>query len=110
MRQIPDSVSEVVGEVIGSHYHSHKQIEDLFTRAGAPYPIPDGSCIVKTKQWLKRCSDDPSIDALSVLGKVLEPLMGYEADSSREEKNLKEARNVLAVSLIATASGSQGVV
>lgn len=99
--RIPTPVAIVVGDVLGSYYFSHRTLDTLFVEKGAPGEPPDGSCVQKSTAWLKRASDDVRVDALRVLGGVLEELM--EADITRSlpsfdelEKQRDRVRNVLA--------------
>lgn len=46
--------------------------------SGAPGDIPNGNCEAKCASWLKRCNDDPTVDALSVLGQVIQKFMDLE--------------------------------
>jgi hypothetical protein len=50
--------------------------------AGAPGDAPEGNCEKKCSNWLKRCNEDPSIDALEVLGNVIQEYMDREAPAS----------------------------
>lgn len=68
-------------------------IDVVFTEKGAPGDPPDGNCQEKSIAWLKRASADPNIDALGVLGGVLEEFM--EVDNPRSlfpEGRLEEQR------------------
>lgn len=64
----------VVGEVI-SHTGSHKVLELLFKRAGAPGEPPNLSHLAKWKHWLQLAGDDPDVDSLKALALVLEEFM-----------------------------------
>lgn len=91
--RIPNAVAVVVGRELGSHYYNHRLLENLFVEKGAPGERPEGNCEDKCIEWLKRCSADPSIDALAVLGGVLEEFM--EVDHPRNSNslaNLEDAR------------------
>ena len=79
--------------MVGSHYFNHGKIDALFERAGAPGSPPEGSCITKSTVWLRRSSDDPATDALSVLGAVLEPIMGYVAEGARETAEIENRQS-----------------
>lgn len=37
--------------------------------------MPEGNCEKKCAAWLRRCNDDPSVDALGVLGRVIQAYM-----------------------------------
>ena len=68
---IPNPVIYTVGDVIGSWYYSHTKLNTLFGENGAPGDPPEGNCIRKCQAWLKRANDDPEINAIDLLGKVL---------------------------------------
>jgi len=72
---IPNSVIGEVASVIAEHYYSHATLEKLFMEAGAPGKGPEGNCEKKCSNWLKRCNEDPSIDALEVLGSIIQGFM-----------------------------------
>lgn len=68
---------------------------------GAPGDPPQGNCADKCTTWLKRASADPDVDALAVLGGVLEEFM--EVDSTRPlsthgdlERERKRVADILA--------------
>jgi hypothetical protein len=44
-------------------------------RSGRARRHSKGNCETKCAAWLRRCNDDPSVDALAVLGRVLQPFM-----------------------------------
>ena len=73
--EIPNSVIGACALVLGEHYYSHSKINNLFMRSGAPGDPPQANCEEKCRQWLKRCSDDPTIDGLEVLGLLLQGFM-----------------------------------
>ncbi|TWU63804.1 hypothetical protein AYI74_17055 [Shewanella algae] len=79
---IPNSVIGAVASVIASHYYSHSKIETLFMESGAPGDAPEGNCEKKCSEWLKRCNNDPEVDALEVLGKIIQEYMDQEPPSS----------------------------
>lgn len=79
--RIPNPVAVVVGSVLGGFYYSHRALDALFLEKGAPGDPPLGSCVDKSTAWLKRANADPEIDALSVLGGILEEFM--EVDNPR---------------------------
>jgi Abortive infection C-terminus len=73
--RIPNLVAEVVGEVVGWFYYSHRRLEMLFAECGAPGDPPPGNTSEKCVTWLKRASADPQSNALGLLGAVLEKVM-----------------------------------
>lgn len=50
--------------------------------AGAVGDVPEGNCEKKCSNWLKRCNDDPSVDAFAVLGAVIQEYMEQESPTS----------------------------
>ena len=81
--KIPNSVIGAVASVIGAHYYSHSKLNTLFMESGAPGDIPDGNCETKCTIWLRRCNDDPDVDPLAVLGRLIQPFMDLDADDPR---------------------------
>lgn len=77
LRKIPNPVIAVVAELLGNHY-THSRLNTLFMESGAPGDIPSGNKVNKCMIWLKRCNSDPSVDAISVLGRLLEEFMEVE--------------------------------
>ncbi len=74
-REIPSGVLIVVGDVLGEWYYSHDKLNALFAEAGAPGDPPEGNCVNKCQRWFRRCNQMPDVDALDVLGGVLEEFM-----------------------------------
>lgn len=80
-RQIPNSVIGAVADVIAAHYYSHSKIDALFMRSGAPGDRPLGNLETKCMEWLKRCNNDPAVDALAVLGNLIQEFMDSASSS-----------------------------
>lgn len=85
VRRIPNPVISVVAAVIAEHYYNHKDLNSLFIGAGAPGDAPEGNCVNKCEQWLKRCNVDPAVDAFEVLGQVLENFMELPHRSAAQD-------------------------
>ena len=79
---IPNSVIGAVASVIAAHYYSHSTLNNLFMESGAPGDVPDGNCETKCASWLKRCNNDPTVNALQVLGLVIQDYMDTERPKS----------------------------
>lgn len=79
-KPIPNSVIGAVASVISQYYYSHSNINSLLMESGAPGDPPLGNLENKCIQWLKRCNEDPSINALAVLGRVIQQFMEREPD------------------------------
>lgn len=73
--KIPNSVIGAVASVIAAHYYSHSKLETLFMESGAPGDVPLGNCETKCSEWLKRCNQDQTVNAIEVLGKVIQNYM-----------------------------------
>jgi len=82
---IPNSVIGAVASVISAYYYSHTALNSLFMESGAPGDIPPGNCETKCAAWLRRCNDDPSVDALAVLGQVIQKFMDQGPSEWRPE-------------------------
>lgn len=93
---IPNPVAIVVGDVLGGYYYNHRVIESLFIEKGAPGDPPEGNCVEKITNWLKRASSDPKTDPLGLLGGVLEEFM--EVDLARgtrsDDEHAKQRKRV----------------
>lgn len=50
--------------------------------SGAPGDAPEGNCEKKCSEWLKHCNKDSEVDALEVLGRVIQGYMDQEPSSS----------------------------
>ena len=72
MTKIPNSVIGAVSSVLAEYYYSHTKLNSLFMEAGAPGDIPLGNCEIKCAAWLRRCNEDPSVDALKILGFIVQ--------------------------------------
>ena len=98
--QIPNSVIGAVSSVIAAHYYSHSKLNTLFMESGAPGDIPEGNCETKCFAWLKRCNHDPTIDALFILGHVIQKYMDQEPSeySPQVEEGQKRIRESLSKS------------
>lgn len=75
---IPNSVIGTVSNVIADYYYSHTKIASLFMESGAPGDPPIGNVETKCMAWFRRCNDDPTIDALAVLGRVIQEFMDMD--------------------------------
>jgi len=79
---IPNSIIGAVSSVIAGYYYSHSKLESLFMESGAPGDAPEGNCEKKCSAWLKRCNDDPSVNAVDVLADVIQEFMDMEPQPS----------------------------
>ncbi len=95
---IPNSVIGAVAAVLADYYYSHSTLNTLFMESGALGDPPEGNCETKCSKWLKRCNDDPSVNALEVLGAVIQEYMDKELGCGSEalEQGQNRIRNALA--------------
>jgi hypothetical protein len=105
-REIPGAVLAVCADMISSG-ETHATLDGLFMYAGAPGDPPEGSKHAKALAWLRRTNKDPSVDPLSVLGRLIETYMERPVDESPGswDKWLVPVRSKLAAAL--AASGLQ---
>jgi hypothetical protein len=95
-RQIPNAVIATVADVMATIHFSHTKLNTLLMEAGAPGDPPNGNCVAKCDQWLRRCNHDDDVDAFEVLGKFIEVVMEsdypdlYEA-GVRGQKRITDA-------------------
>ena len=69
------SLCAIVNEIVSG---SHDTLNQLFINSGAPSPPPDLAHHSKWKVWLRTASDNPEIDAIAVLGKIIEEFIEVE--------------------------------
>jgi hypothetical protein len=101
---IPNSVIGAVSSIIAADYVTHSKLNALFMESGAPGEIPDGSREKKSTTWLIRCNEDSDIDAIQVLGQVIQNFMDRESPSlgfrgAQVETTLNEGRDRIVHSL-----------
>lgn len=87
-------ICSIVNDIVTG---SHDSLDTLFESAGAPGPPPPLAHHSKWKMWLKQVSEDPEIDAHSVLGKIIEEFMEVEPayDDSDYYQNKKRMVDAL---------------
>jgi Abortive infection C-terminus len=93
--RIPAPVIAEISRAFDAEY-THAQINNLFTRVGAPGEPPDGSKLVKVNAWLRLIDADPDLDAPSILGRLLEEFMEvqrpYLSDEAKAQWEERRAR------------------
>ena len=78
-RRIPAAVLALTAG-LASERETHASLDSLFMYAGAPGDPPEGSKHTKALAWLRRANLDPRIDALLVLGRILEGYLEAQVD------------------------------
>ena len=94
--RIPAPVIAEVAQAFQSEY-THAQIDNLFMRAEAPGDPPEGSKLVKVTEWLRQINTNPEVDALGILGRLLEEFLERQPPSgllmsAQAQKEWVEAR------------------
>ncbi len=84
MGRLSNALIADIAATIGN-FHTHTQINNIFTRAGAPGEPPQGSKIAKTEAWLRLANEDPTCDEIALLGRVLEELMDRDFPGGNRE-------------------------
>lgn len=84
MPDLPNALIADIASIIGA-WHSHTEIDIMFTRLGAPGDPPVGNKVIKVQTWLRRANEDPTFDAVPLLGGVLEELMDREVMAYNKE-------------------------
>lgn len=99
MQKIPAPVISAASELV-SFYETHATLDSLFMHAGAPGDPPNGSKMAKALDWLRITNQDPDVNALEVLGLIIEGYMDEEPETEKwyEErlKKIKRLKNSLA--------------
>ena len=94
--KIPGPVITVVSDALAGAYYSHRRLEALFAQAGAPGDPPVAqNCHDKCVQYLRRCNDDPNVDAFEVLGAAIADLMERGPGLGDAVKRSEEVAKVL---------------
>jgi abortive infection Abi-like protein len=96
MSDLPNALIADIASVIGD-FHTHAEIDIMFTRLGAPGDPPLGNKVIKVQTWLRRANEDPTFDAVPLLGGVLEELMDREVTYNQEHVERKRADIVRAL-------------
>lgn len=86
------SLCAVVGDVIATT-GSHATLDELFRSAGAPGDPQGLSHGSKWKTWLFHVGQDPNIDALAVLGNILEEFMDVPPEDSMALSEWQDKRS-----------------
>lgn len=95
MAQIPNAVIGAVSTVLGGFYYSHTPLNGLFMEGGAPGDVPEGNCETKCRRWFQRCNEDPNVDAMAILGQVIQRFM----DDDRPIPKLVEGQDRIKAAL-----------
>src|ERR1700756_1379939 len=90
-KPLPTPVCSIVGDVLGSFVYNHRRLDALFYEAGAVGDVPEGNCVEKCQNWLKRMHHDV-IDPAAVLGKILEEFMEVDREFEFDKQKTGRAK------------------
>ena len=65
--KIPPSVINIVGDVLGSWYYSHSNLNTLFGGCGFPGDPPEGNCVAKCQGWMRRANQTDGVIPIDLL-------------------------------------------
>jgi hypothetical protein len=88
---IPAPVMAVVAEAVAAA-ETHATLDTLFMYAGAPGDPPEGSKHAKALEWLRRVNQDPSVQPLRVLGRLIEGYMDAVPQTTPAMDSIRQAR------------------
>lgn len=96
INKIPNPVIGAVSEVI-SEYYSNATLTNIFMECGAPGNVPTENRQNKCREWLMRCNNDSSVNALHVLGRIIKKIMDMEPSDpdSKIAKNQQRIKDAL---------------
>lgn len=93
---IPRPVISLIAEIFNDAY-THAELNNIFMYADAPGEAPTGNKMTKCQEWLLKCNKIEEVDALKILGAVLEDYMEKPLNedfwSSNEQYNLNWREN-----------------
>jgi hypothetical protein len=81
----------VVAEAVAGA-ETHATLDTLFMYAGAPGDPPEGSKHAKALEWLRRVNQDPTVEPLRVLGRLIESYMDAVPQSETALDSIRQAR------------------
>lgn len=93
-KDIPSPLIAMVSEILKERY-THAGLDNLFLYADAPGDAPDGAKLSKCKDWLLRCNKDESVNAIAVLGKLLEDYMEREFTDFDDKQAITNDREAI---------------
>jgi hypothetical protein len=85
---------------------SHASLDNLFMYAGAPGDPPEGSKPVKVQSWLRRINEDQAVDALAILGRLIEQYMEFQPGWD-EDRNARSEAFKIQIEAVLVRAGFQ---
>ena len=89
--EIPAPVIAVLSDVLDEQ-ETHANLDRLFMYAAAPGDPPAGNKKVKVQEWLRRTNRDQGVDAMAVLGRVIEAVLDVELSDYETSRQAQIAR------------------
>ena len=78
---IPQYLMSAIADAVSS-LETHASLDSLFLYANAPGDPPEGSKAVKALDWLRRINKECGVDALPIIGRIIEKYMEEEGPVS----------------------------
>jgi hypothetical protein len=88
MTALPNALIFDVAAILASRY-THTQLDALFARLHAVDDLPQVNKVLRVRAWLFHTNQDPTCDAVALLGGALEELMDREVPSHPDSANLR---------------------
>ena len=98
--RLPAPVIHTAAHVLIAQHYSHRQIDNLFLRCGAPGPPPPGNLIEKVTTWLRNAPEP-----YRLLGAVLENFMEVQTENTEWLGRREEMTRALASQGLAYGPG-----
>lgn len=103
MAGITRAVARVIGEVLGTHYYSHRRIESLCYESGLTGEPPQGNCSDKLTYWICREADSNPDHIVNIVGRLICDFMDSDRESQTEGR--KRIEKILALEGFAYSHG-----
>jgi hypothetical protein len=75
---LPNALIAEIANII--RFYSHSEIDNMFTRLGAPGERPGGNRLERIQAWLTLANETPDFDSVALLGGLLEELMDRDPE------------------------------
>jgi hypothetical protein len=88
MTTLPNALIFDVAAILASR-HTNMQLDALFARLRATDDLPQGNKVLRVRAWLFQANQDPTCDAVALLGGALEELMDREIANREDIQQLR---------------------
>lgn len=98
--RLPAPLIHTAAHLLTTHHYSHRQIDTLFLRCGAPEPPPVGNLLEKVTTWLRN-----SPEPYRLLGSVIENFMEVQTEDTEWLGRREQMTRALATHGLAYGTG-----